>query len=82
MKEVSKAFQTADGLTLHIDKEGRFYVASKEYFISIIGALLIDTHSPRRCDRSAANNLLNTLKKQGVYSFDGKVKYSVSDILS
>lgn len=79
MKTVSTAFQTADGLTLHVDKEGRFYVASKEYFISIIGALLIDTHSPRR---SAANNLLNTLKKQGVYSFDGKVKYKVADILS
>lgn len=82
MKEVSKAFQTADGLTLHIDKEGRFYVASKEYFISIIGALLIDTHSPRRSDRIVANDLLNTLKKQGVYSFDGKEKFRVTDILS
>lgn len=82
MKIVSKAFQTTDGLTLHIDKEGRFYVASKQHFISIIGALLIDAHSPRRSDRSAANNLLNTLKKQGVYSFDGKVKYKVTDILS
>lgn len=82
MKEVSKAFQTADGLTLHVDKEGRFYVASKEYFISIIGALLIDAHSPRRSDRIAANSLLNTLKKQGVYSLDGKVKYKATDILS
>ena len=82
MKEVSKAFQTADGLTLHVDKEGHFYVASKEYFISIIGALLIDAHSPRRSDRSVANNLLNTLKKQGVYSLDGKVKFQVTDILS
>ena len=82
MKIVSTAFQTADGLTLHVDKEGRFYVASKEYFISIIGALLIDAHSPRRSDRDMANSLLNTLKKQGVYSFDGKVKYRVTDILS
>ena len=82
MKIVSKVFQTADGLTLHIDKEGRFYVTSKQHFISIIGALLIDAHSPRRCDRSAANSLLNTLKKQGVYSFDGKVRYKVTDILS
>lgn len=82
MKTVSTAFQTADGLTLHIDKEGRFYVASKQHFISILGALLIDTHSSRRSDRDIANNLLNTLKKQGVYSFDGKVKYKVSDILS
>ena len=82
MKTVSKAFQTADGLTLHIDKEGRFYVASKQHLISIIGALLIDTCSPRKSDRDAANNLLNTLKKQGVYSFDGKVKYKVTDILS
>lgn len=82
MKEVSKAFQTADGLTLHIDREGNFLVASKSHFISIIGALLIDAHSSRKSDRNAANNLLNTLKKQGVYSFDGKVKYKVSDILS
>ena len=82
MKVVDKIFQTADGLTLHVDKEGRFYVASKEYFISIIGALLIDAHSPRRSDRSVANNLLNTLKKQGVYSLDGKVKYKATDILS
>lgn len=82
MKIVSTAFQTADGLTLHIDKEGRFYVASKEYFISIIGALLIDAHSPRRSDRSMAKSLLNTLKQQGVYSLDGKVKYRVADILS
>jgi sulfite reductase alpha subunit-like flavoprotein len=82
MKVVSKAFQTADGLTLHIDNEGRFYVASKQHFISIIGALLIDAHSPRRSDRSMANNLLKTLKKQGVYSLDGKVKYRVTDILS
>jgi hypothetical protein len=82
MKTVFKAFQTADGLTLHVDKEGRFYVASKEYFIAIIGALLIDAHSPRRSDRSMANSLLNTLKKQGVYNLDGKVKYKVSDILS
>lgn len=29
MKEVSKVFQTADGLTLHVDKEGNFMVASK-----------------------------------------------------
>jgi hypothetical protein len=82
MKTVTKVFQTADGLTLHVDKEGRFYVASKQYFISIIGALLIDMHSPRRSDRSMANNLLNTLKEKGVYSFDGKVKYNVTDILS
>jgi hypothetical protein len=82
MKTVFKAFQTADGLTLHVDKEGRFYVTSKEYFIAIIGALLIDAHSPRRSDRSMANNLLNTLKKQGVYNLDGKVKYKVTDILS
>lgn len=82
MKTVSKVFQTADGLTLHIDKEGRFYVASKEYLISIIGALLIDAHSTRKSDRDAANNLLKTLKKQGVYSLDGKVKYKVTDILS
>ena len=82
MKTVSNVFQTADGLTLHIDKEGNFMVASKQHFISIIGALLIDTHSPRRSDRSAANSLLNTLKKQGVYSLDGKVKYKVTDILS
>jgi hypothetical protein len=57
-------------------------VASKEYFISIIGALLIDAHSPRRGDRSKAKDLLGTLQKQGVYSLDGKVKYKVSDILS
>jgi hypothetical protein len=57
-------------------------VASKQHFISIIGALLIDAHSPRRSDRSMANNLLKTLKKQGVYSLDGKVKYRVTDILS
>lgn len=82
MKTVSKVFQTADGLTLHIDKEGNFMVASKQHFISIVGALLIDAHSPRRSDRSMANNLLNTLKKQGVYSFDGKVKYKVTDIFS
>ena len=82
MKVVSKAFQTADGLTLHIDKEGRFYVASKQHFISIIGALLIDVHSPRRSDRSMAKDLLGTLKKRGVYSLDGKVKYKVTDILS
>lgn len=82
MKTVSTVFQTADGLTLHIDKEGNFMVASKEYLISIIGALLIDAHSIRKSDRSMANNLLNTLKKQGVYSFDGKVKYKVTDILS
>jgi hypothetical protein len=82
MKTVFKAFQTADGLTLHVDKEGRFYVASKEYFIAIIGALLIDAHSPRRSDRSMANSLLNTLKQQGVYNLDGKVKYKVTDILS
>jgi hypothetical protein len=82
MKTVTTAFQTADGLTLHVDKEGRFYVTSKQYFISIIGALLIDMHSPRRSDRIAANNLLNTLKEKGVYSFDGKVKYNVTDILS
>jgi hypothetical protein len=82
MKTVFKAFQTADGLTLHIDKEGRFYAASKQHFISIIGALLIDAHSPRRSDRSMAKDLLGTLKKQGVYSFDGKVKYKVTDILS
>ena len=82
MKEVSKVFQTADGLTLHVDKEGNFMVASKQHFISIIGALLIDAHSPRRSDRGMANNLLNTLKKQGVYSFDGKTKYRVTDILS
>lgn len=82
MKTVFKAFQTADGLTLHVDKEGRFYVASKEYFIAIIGALLIDAHSPRRSDREMAAGLLNTLKKQGVHSLDGKVKYRVTDILS
>lgn len=82
MKTVSKAFQTADGLTLHIDKEGRFYVASKQHFISIIGALLIDANSSRKSDRDAANSLLNTLKRQGVYNFDGKVKYKVADILS
>ena len=82
MKVVTKAFQTADGLTLHVDKEGRFYVASKEYFISIIGALLVDAHSPRRSDRSMASNLLNTLKTQGVYNLDGKTKYRVADILS
>ena len=82
MKTVTNAFQTADGLTLHVDKEGRFYVASKQYFISIIGALLVDTHSTRKSDRVAANNLLNTLKEKGVYSFDGKVKYNVTDILS
>lgn len=82
MKTVTKAFQTADGLTLHVDKEGRFYVASKQYFISIIGALLVDTHSTSKKDRIAANNLLNTLKEKGVYSFDGKVKYKVADILS
>lgn len=82
MKTVTKVFQTADGLTLHVDKEGNFMVASKQHFISIIGSLLIDAHSPRRSDRNAANNLLDTLKRQGVYSFDGKVKYKVSDILS
>lgn len=82
MKTVSTVFQTADGLTLHIDKEGNFMVASKEYLISIIGALLIDAHSIRKSDRSMANKLLNTLKKQGVYRFDGKVKYKVTDILS
>lgn len=82
MKEVSKVFQTADGLTLHVDREGNFMVASRPYLISIIGALLIDAHSPRRSNRNAANNLLNTLKKQGVYSLDGKTKYSVTDILS
>lgn len=82
MKTVTTAFQTADGLTLHVDKEGRFYVASKQYFISIIGALLVDTHSTRKSDRVAANNLLNTLKEKGVYSLDGKVKYNVTDILS
>jgi hypothetical protein len=82
MKTVTKVFQTADGLTLHVDKEGRFYVASKQYFISIIGALLVDTHSTRKSDRIAANNLLNTLKEKGVYSLDGKVKYNVTDILS
>lgn len=82
MKTVTKVFQTADGLTLHVDKEGRFYVASKQYLISIIGALLIDAHSPRRSDRSMANNLLDTLKKQGVYSLDGKEKFRVTDILS
>lgn len=82
MKTVTTVFQTADGLTLHVDKEGRFYVASKQYFISIIGALLVDTHSTRKSDRVAANNLLNTLKEKGVYSFDGKMKYNVTDILS
>lgn len=82
MKTVTKVFQTADGLTLHVDKEGNFMVASKQHFISIIGALLIDAHSPRRSGRNAANNLLDTLKRQGVYSFDGKVKYKVTDILS
>lgn len=82
MKTVTKAFQTADGLTLHVDNEGRFYVASKQYFISIIGALLVDTHSTRKSDRIAANNLLNTLKEKGVYSLGGKVKYNVTDILS
>lgn len=82
MKEVSKVFQTADGLTLHVDREGNFMVASKQYFISIIGALLVDTHSTRKSDRIAANNLLNTLKEKGVYSLDGKVKYKVTDILS
>lgn len=82
MKTVTKAFQTADGLTLHVDKEGRFYVANKQYFISIIGALLIDAHSPRKSDRITANSLLDTLKERGVYSFDGKVKYKVADILS
>lgn len=82
MKTVTTVFQTADGLTLHVGKEGRFYVASKQYFISIIGALLVDTHSTRKSDRVAANNLLNTLKEKGVYSFDGKVKYNVTDILS
>ena len=55
MKTVSTVFQTADGLTLHIDKEGNFMVASKEYLISIIGALLIDAHSIRKSDRSMAN---------------------------
>lgn len=82
MKTISKVFQTADGLTLHIDKEGNFMVASKQHFISIIGALLIDTHSPRKSDRSMAKNLLNTLKQKGAYSLDGKVKYKVTDILS
>ena len=82
MKTVSKVFQTADGLTLHIDKEGHFYVASKQHFISIIGALLIDTHSTRKSDRSMAKDLLGTLKQKGVYSLDGKVKYKVTDILS
>lgn len=82
MKTVTKAFQTADGLTLHSGNDGRFYVANKKHFISIIGALLIDAHSPRRSDRNAANNLLNTLKEKGVYSFDGKTKYNVADILS
>jgi hypothetical protein len=82
MKTVSTAFQTADGLTLHIDKEGRFYAASKQHFISIIGTLLIDMHSPRISDRSMAKDLLGTLKKHGVYSLDGKVKYKVTDILS
>lgn len=82
MKVVDKIFQTADGLTLHIDKEGHFYVTSKQHFISIIGALLIDAHSTRRSDRIAANSLLNTLKKQGAYSLDGKVKYKATDILS
>lgn len=82
MKVVTKVFQTADGLTLHIDKEGNFMVASKQHLISIIGALLIDTHSPRKSDRSMAKDLLSTLKKKGVYSLDGKVKYKVTDILS
>lgn len=82
MKVVTKVFQTADGLTLHIDKEGNFMVASKQHLISIIGALLIDTHSPRRSNRSMAKDLLGTLKKKGVYSLDGKVKYKVTDILS
>ena len=82
MKTVTKAFQTADGLTLHVDEEGRFYVASKQYFISIVGALLVDTHSTSKKDRITANNLLNTLKEKGVYSLDGKVKYKVADILS
>jgi hypothetical protein len=44
--------------------------------------LLVDTHSTRKSDRIAANNLLNTLKEKGVYSLDGKVKYNVTDILS
>lgn len=82
MKTVSKVFQTSDGLTLHIDKEGRFYVASKQHLISIIGALLIDAHSPSRSDRSMSKDLLGTLKKQGAYSLDGKMKYKVTDILS
>lgn len=82
MEVVFPVFQTADGLTLHTDFEGNYMVASKQHFISIIGALLIDTHSSRKSDRDIANNLLNTLKKQGVYSFDGKTKYKVSDILS
>lgn len=82
MKVVTKVFQTADGLSLHIDKKGHFYVASKQHFISIIGALLIDIHSPRRSNRSMAKDLLNTLKKKGVYSLDGKMKYRVTNILS
>lgn len=82
MKVVTKVFQTADGLTLHIDKEGNFMVASKQHLISIVGALLIDAHSPRKSDRSMAKDLLGTLKKKGVYSLDGKMKYKVTDILS
>lgn len=82
MKTISKVFQTADGLTLHIDKEGNFMVASKQHFISIIGALLIDAHSPRKSNRNMAKNLLDTLKQKGSYSLDGRVKYKMTDILS
>lgn len=65
MKVVTKVFQTVDGLTLHIDKEGNFMVASKQHLISIIGALLIDAYSPRKSNRSMAKDLLGTLKKKG-----------------
>lgn len=82
MKTVITVFQTADGLTLHQDKKGNYYVANRRSMLSILGALLIDANSHRRQDRIMASGMLNSLKKSKVYSLDMKESYDISAILS
>lgn len=82
MKTVITVFQTADGLELHQDKKGNYYVANRRNMLSILGALLIDANSRRRQDRIMASDVLNSLKKSKVYSLDMKESYDISAILS
>lgn len=65
---ITLVFESLDGLKLYRRKDGAFFAKNQQEFLSIIGCIMIDSKSSRKEDREIANQLLNRLKNNLIYS--------------